>query len=113
LNYFEEINMPNCTAPSLSTYRDGPSLGPQIASWIEFFLVDDDGRPSRITDATRKQLFRIYALDADGERRFSEDELHPAAPVQFDHWAQEGELSHWGYAYRPGEPVGTSPATGA
>lgn len=27
-------------------------------------------------------------------------------PVRFDHWAEPGERSHWGYEYLPGEPVG-------
>ncbi|MDY7102130.1 MAG: hypothetical protein S0880_13165 [Actinomycetota bacterium] len=33
-------------------------------------------------------------------------------PVRFDHWAEAGEVSPWGYEYREGEPVGrpvTSP----
>ena len=117
--------------PSLSTYRDKPSLGPQIASWMEFFLVhgpgDVRGRPYRLDDEKRKVLFGIYALQVDGRRRFkragvsvrkgwaktelaaaiSAAELHPSAPARFDHWAEEGEESHWGYVYRPGEPVGT------
>lgn len=33
-------------------------------------------------------------------------ELHPGAPVRFDHWAVRGETSWWGYKYDPGEPVG-------
>lgn len=44
-------------------------------------------------------------------------ELHPDAPVRFDHWAEEGEESEWlgfnhrtgqlePYRYRTGEPVG-------
>jgi hypothetical protein len=33
-------------------------------------------------------------------------ELHPEAPVRFDHWATRGEESPFGYRYKPGEPVG-------
>lgn len=47
----------------------------------------------------------------------SAGELHPEAPVRFDHWAVEGEESEWElqraepreynrYVYREGEPVG-------
>ena len=27
-------------------------------------------------------------------------------PVRFDHWAEGGEVSSWGYEYAEGEPVG-------
>lgn len=27
-------------------------------------------------------------------------------PCRFDHWAEPGEVSDWGYEYEPGEPVG-------
>lgn len=27
-------------------------------------------------------------------------------PVRFDHWAKRGEVSAWGYEFKPGEPVG-------
>ena len=117
--------------PALSTYRDGPSLGPQVASWMEHFLVhgpgDVRGRQYQLDDEKRKVLFGIYALDKSGRRRFKRagvsvrkgwaktelaaaitaGELHPDAPVRFDHWAEPNEVSHWGYVYTPGEPVGT------
>lgn len=116
--------------PALSTYRDKPSLGPQVASWMEHFLVhgpgDVRGRQYQLDDEKRKVIFGIYALQDDGRRRFKRagvsvrkgwaktelaaaiaaGELHPSAPVRFDHWAEDGEVSHWGYVYTPGEPVG-------
>lgn len=119
--------------PALSSYRDKPSLGPQVASWMEHFLVhgpgDVRGRPYRLDDEKRKVLFGLYALQSDGRRRFKRGgvsvrkgwaktelaaavtagELHPSAPVRFDHWAEEGEYAQYGdwvYHYRPGEPVG-------
>ncbi|HEY3587398.1 MAG TPA: hypothetical protein VGK85_09595, partial [Myxococcaceae bacterium] len=33
-------------------------------------------------------------------------ELHPGAPVRFDHWATDFEETDWGHIYKPGEPVG-------
>jgi hypothetical protein len=27
-------------------------------------------------------------------------------PCRFDHWAEAGEVSDWGYEYEEGEPVG-------
>ncbi|MGZ4530817.1 MAG: terminase [Mycobacteriaceae bacterium] len=119
--------------PALSSYRDGPSLGPQVASWMEHFLVhgpgDVRGQPYRLDDEKRKVLFGIYALQGDGRRRFKRAgvsvrkgwaktelaaavtaaELHPWAPVRFSHWAEEDEFAQYGdwvYHYRPGEPVG-------
>jgi phage terminase large subunit-like protein len=98
---------------------------------MEYFLVhgpgDVRGRQYRLDDEKRKVLFGIYALQDDGRRRFKRagvsvrkgwaktelaaavtaNELHPSAPARFDHWAVEGEESHWGYVYRAGEPVGT------
>jgi phage terminase large subunit-like protein len=97
---------------------------------MEHFLVfgpgDVRGHPYRLDDEKRKVLFGIYALQKDGRRRFKRAgvsvrkgwaktelaagvtgvELHPAAPARFDHWAEEGEESYWGYVYTAGEPVG-------
>lgn len=102
--------------PALSTYRDAPSLGPQLASWMETFLVhgpgDVRGKPYRLDDEKRKVLFGCYSLfPGEGRRRFKRAgvsvrkgwaktelaaavtavELHPLAPARFDHWAEEGE----------------------
>lgn len=102
--------------PALATYKDGPSLGPQLCSWMETFLVhgpgDVRGRPYGLDDEKRKFLFGCYALQReDGRRRFKRaaasvrkgwaktelaaaitaGELHPLAPVRFSHWAEEGE----------------------
>lgn len=125
--------------PALSTYQNGPSLGPQISSWMETFLVhgpgDVRGEPYRLDNEKRKFLFGCYAVQPeDGRRRFKRaaasvrkgwaktevaaaitaGELHPLAPVRFDHWAEEGEYVvytiggvTWEYVYAAGEPVGT------
>lgn len=124
--------------PALATYKDGPSLGPQLASWMETFLVhgpgDVRGEPYGLDPEKRKVLFGLYALQReDGRRRFKRAgisvrkgwaktemaaaitaaELHPLAPVRFDHWAEPGEYVEytiggvtWTYVFRPGEPVG-------
>lgn len=127
--------------PALSTYKDGPSLGPQLAFWMEHALVhgpgDVRGKPYKLDGEKRKVLFGLYALQKDGRRRFKRGgisvrkgwaktemaaavtagELHPDAPVRFDHWAEPGEYMvgvtdcenpacDCVYHYSPGEPVG-------
>jgi hypothetical protein len=102
--------------PALATYRDAPSLGPQVSSWLETFLVhgpgDVRGREYRLDDEKKKFLFGCYSLRPDdGRRRFKRaaasvrkgwaktelaaaitaGELHPLAPVRFSHWAQQDE----------------------
>lgn len=101
--------------PALATYKDGPSLGPQLAFWMEHSLVhgpgDVRGRPYKLDVEKNKVLFGLYALQSDGRRRFKRGgvsvrkgwaktelaaaiaagELYPDAPVRFDHWAEEGE----------------------
>jgi hypothetical protein len=101
--------------PALGTYKDGPSLGPQLASWMETFLVhgpgDVRGHQYALDPEKRKVLFGLYALQQDGRRRFKRGavsvrkgwaktemaaaitagELHPLAPVRFSHWAEPGE----------------------
>jgi hypothetical protein len=97
---------------------------------MQHFLVhgpgDVRGRSYTLDEEKSKVLFGIYALQKDGRRRFKRAgvsvrkgwaktelaaaiaaaELHPSAPARFDHWAEDGETSHWGYVYTPGEPVG-------
>lgn len=124
--------------PALRTYKDGPSLGPQVCSWLETFLVhgpgDVRGQQYTLDPEKRKVMFGLYAIQPqDGRRRFKRagvsvrkgwaktelaaavtaGELHPLAPVRFDHWAEEGEYVEytiggvtWHYDYAPGEPVG-------
>ncbi|MCT7369452.1 large terminase [Mycolicibacterium llatzerense] len=112
-----------------------PSLGGSISSFIENRFVFGpgslSGQQAKLDDEKRGLVYRMYELQPPqhrygGMRRFQRAgvelrkgvaktefaawicgcELHPEAPVRFDHWAEEGEVSPWGYQYYPGEPVG-------
>lgn len=112
-----------------------PSLGGSISSFIENRFVFGpgslSGQTAKLDDEKRGLVYRMYELQPQqhrygGMRRFQRAgvelrkgvaktefaawicgaELHPEAPVRFDHWAEEGEISPWGYQYYPGEPVG-------
>jgi phage terminase large subunit-like protein len=104
------------------------SLGYALADWIEFYLVhgpgDVQGQEIELDAEMLRFIVCCYAISADGRRRFDEVLLSRAkgrakseiagmlvvaealAPVRFDHFAEEGEVSHWGYEYQKGEPVG-------
>ncbi|MFJ6616667.1 terminase TerL endonuclease subunit [Kitasatospora sp. NPDC091335] len=104
------------------------SLGYAVADWIEYYLLhgpgDVQGQPIELDVEILHFLACTYAVGADGRRRFDEVLLSRAkgrakseiagaiacaealAPVRFDHWAEPGEVSDWGYEYQPGEPVG-------
>lgn len=104
------------------------SLGFALVDWIETFLVhgpgDVEGEPIALDDEFAAFVVRAYRLD-DAGRRFvrravisrpkgrAKSELaamlacaEAIGPVRFDHFAEPGEVSPWGYAYEPGEPVG-------
>lgn len=112
-----------------------PTLGGSICHFIEQRFVFGpgslSGQQAKLDDEKRALVYRLYELQPQGHhlagmRRFQRGavemrkgvaktefaawicgaELHPEAPVRFDHWAEEGEVSPWGYAYYPGEPVG-------
>jgi hypothetical protein len=104
------------------------SLGYSLISWIEFYLVhgpgDVAGTPIALDDEFAGFIATVYGVDGNGRRRYDEAFLsrpkgrakselagmlsvaEALAPVRFDHWAERGEVSPWGYQYVPGEPVG-------
>jgi phage terminase large subunit-like protein len=106
------------------------SLGLSVADWIERYLChgpgDLEGDPIELDDEMVRFLAHCYALDRHGRRLVNRAVLSRAkgrakselaaavvcaealGPVRFDHWAQAGETSSWGYVYAEGEPVGTT-----
>lgn len=112
-------------APAEDLHR---SLGPQIIDWCEHFLVhgpgDLQGELLKIDNDFYRFTARMYALKPDGRRLYRESFLSRPkgcakselagllvvaefiGPVRFDHWAEAGEISYWGYEYEEGEPVG-------
>src|SRR5919199_6494840 len=104
------------------------SLGFQLVSWIEHFLVhgpgDIEGQEIELDDEFAALIVRAYALRPDGSRKVrrgvisrpkgrAKSELaamiacaEGIGPVRFDHFAEAGEVSAWGYEYEEGEPVG-------
>src|SRR6266540_1554473 len=108
--------------------RTSFSLGWSAVSWIEHYLChgpgDVQGEPIHLDDELAAFLVKAYSLDANGRRRYDEALLSrpkgrskselagmvvcfdARGPARFDHWAEPGERSPWGYKYQPGEPVG-------
>ena len=104
------------------------SLGFAVVDWIETFLVhgpgDIEGEPIHLDDEFARFVVKSYEVDAAGKKKIrravisrpkgrAKSELaafiamaEALAPVRFDHWAVEGEVSAWGYPYEAGEPVG-------
>lgn len=104
------------------------SLGFQVVSWIETFLVhgpgDVEGEPIELDDEFAAFIIRSYEVDAEGKRKIrrsvisrpkgrAKSELaamlacaEGLGPVRFSHFAKRGEVSSWGYEFSPGEPVG-------
>lgn len=104
------------------------TLGWALADWLETFSVhgpgDIQGRRYTVDDEFLEILLHAYKLRSDGRRvirrgfvsrpkGWAKSEkageicvLEGLAPVRFDHWADEGEKSSWGYHYKIGEPVG-------
>lgn len=104
------------------------SLGPQLIHWAEHFLVhgpgDLQGEPLKFDNDVCRFVARQYALKEDGRKLYREafysrakgcakSELAGAevcwefiGPARFDHWAEAGEVSYWGYEFAEGEPVG-------
>lgn len=112
-----------------------PSLGGSLCSFIEDRFVFGpgslSGQSAWLDPEKRSLVHALYQVQPPahplaGSRRFQRGaielrkgvaktefaswicgiELHPHAPVRFDHWAEEGEQSPWGYRYSVGEPVG-------
>lgn len=106
-----------------------PTLGWAAIDWIEFFLVhgpgDVQGQRIELDDEFAGFILRAYVVDKKaGERVVRRAFLSRAkgrsksglaamiecfealGPCRFDHWAEAGEVSYWGYEYEEGEPVG-------
>lgn len=110
-----------------------PTLGFQVAAWMEFFLChgkgDLAGEPWEIDDEFLLFLCWAYRLWPEAHRDAGRRLVRRAVlsrpkgrakseiaggvvcaeglgPVRFSHWAEEGEASDWGYQYQLGEPVG-------
>lgn len=105
------------------------TLGWSAISWIEHYLVhgpgDVQGQPIELDDEFARFILNAYRLNPEtGARRVRRSFLSRAkgrsksglaafvacfealGPARFDHWAETGEVSEWGYEYEPGEPVG-------
>lgn len=107
---------------------DFRSLGFAAISWIEHYLVhgpgDVQGEPVELDDEFAAFLLKAYRVDARGHRRVRRAFLSRSkgrsksgfaamiecfealGPSRFDHWAEQDEVSDWGYEYEAGEPVG-------
>jgi hypothetical protein len=112
----------------MATATDLRSLGWAAIDWIEHYLVhgpgDVQGQPIELDDEFAEFIVRAYVLAAHGDRIVRRAFLSRAkgrsksglaamiecwealGPCRFDHWAEAGEISDWGYEYEEGEPVG-------
>ncbi len=104
------------------------TLGWSIISWVEHFLVhgpgDVEGQPIVLDDEFSAFILKGYRLTPSGARVVRRAFLSRAkgrsksglaamlacvealGPARFDHFAESGEVSSWGYVYDEGEPVG-------
>ena len=104
------------------------TLGFSAISWIEHYLVhgpgDVQGQPIELDDEFAAFVVKAYRLNRNGSRRIRRAFLSRAkgrsksglaafiacfealGPARFDHFAEAGEVSEWGYEYTAGEPVG-------
>lgn len=104
------------------------SLGFYVIDWIEHFLVhgpgDVQGQKIDLDDEFAAFLLRAYEVGIRGNRKVRRAFLSRAkgrsksglaamvecfealGECRFDHWAEPGEVSDWGYRFEPGEPVG-------
>ena len=112
---------------------DFPTLGWQIADWIETFLChgpgDVEGDAFEVDDEIAAFIAWCYRVYPDGEDEEGRRQVQRAilsrpkgrakseiagaivcaealGPVRFSHWAEKGEVSDWGYEFAEGEPVG-------
>jgi hypothetical protein len=106
-----------------------PSLGWAAVDWIETFLVHGPGdvqgqrielddefatfiiKAGRVNPKTGERLVRRAFLSrAKGRSKSGVAAMiecyEALGPCRFDHWAEVGEVSYWGYEYEEGEPVG-------
>lgn len=111
--------------PTSSQFR---SLGFYAIEWIETFLVhgpgDVQGQAIELDDEFAEFIVKAYEVNDDGSRKVRRSFLSRAkgrsksglaamiecfealGECRFDHWAEPGEVSDWGYEFEPGEPVG-------
>jgi hypothetical protein len=105
------------------------SLGWAAVDWIEHYLVhgpgDVQGQPVELDDEFAEFIIRAYKLDPKTGARLVRRaflsrakgrsksglaafvlDFEALGPARFDHFAESGEVSPWGYEYEPGEPVG-------
>jgi hypothetical protein len=104
------------------------TLGFSAISWIEHYLVhgpgDVQGQPIELDDEFAAFTLKAYEVDKRGQRKIRRAFLSRSkgrsksgfaamiecfealGPCRFDHWAEPGEVSAWGYEYDEGEPVG-------
>lgn len=105
------------------------SLGFAAIDWIEHFLVhgpgDVQGQAIELDDEFAGFIVKAYRVDPKtGDRLVRRAFLSRSkgrsksgvaamiecfealGPCRFDHWAEVGEVSYWGYEYEEGEPVG-------
>jgi hypothetical protein len=70
--------------------------------------------PSKSPRGGRRRFHRVALSQRKGTAKTEKlawlaiAELHPDAPVRFDHWATDFEETSWGHVYKPGDPVGKS-----
>ncbi|WP_183092915.1 hypothetical protein [Nocardioides stalactiti] len=106
-----------------------PSLGWAAISWIEHYLVhgpgDVQGQPIELDDEFAAFIVKAYRVNPKTGARVVRraflsrakgrsksglaafiEAFEALGPCRFDHWAESGEVSAWGYEYEPGEPVG-------
>lgn len=105
------------------------SLGFQLVDFAETMFCHGPGdlaeEPLDLDEELVAFLVACYALDPTTGKRIVKEAvlsrakgrakseiagmvacLEAIGPVRFDHWAERGETSWWGYPYEPGEPVG-------
>lgn len=104
------------------------TLGFAGISWIEHYLVhgpgDVQGKAIELDDEFATFMLKAYEVDEAGARKIRRAFLSRSkgrsksgfaamvecyealGPCRFDHWAEAGEVSDWGYEYEEGEPVG-------
>lgn len=104
------------------------TLGFYAIAWIEHFLVhgpgDVQGQTIELDDEFAAFILKAYEVGPTGARKVRRAFLSRAkgrsksglaamiecfealGECRFDHWAEPGEVSDWGYEYEPGEPVG-------
>lgn len=105
------------------------SLGWAAIDWVEHYLLhgpgDVQGQPIELDDEYAAFIVKAYRVEpkrgekvvrraflsrpkgrAKSELAGMLDCFEALGPCRFDHWAEDGEVSDWGYEYEPGEPVG-------